>query len=157
MVTSFCQNASIHSVMRLTHTHTYHHHRPQLPWLQFVAVRNSLLSVLSPPPLLSSSLLLSSPLSPFLSYLFCLSLCLCHDESGRGSDRHSTVSRATERSLSTSSLNPLPSLPPPLWATAAPNPLDQTPKAGLIEMWDKGKQHLICVFDLSWSDSVSCA
>lgn len=154
MLTSLCLSASIHSQMRLT-THTYTHtrhtqkhtHLP-LPSSPTVMVTVCYGKELPAVVVLLYTLLTLCSLLCFLLYLFPPLICsisLCHDESGRSSDRH----RAVTRLLPEISVSLLPSvLCPPclpalssfsLSATAALNPLAQTPGVGLKEMWGKGK------------------
>lgn len=103
---------------------------------------------------LYSLLSLCSRLCFLLCFSLVCSISLCHDESGRGSDRHSAVTRLL---LSASSLDPLPSLPrssallaslpPPLYPQQQlpQTPSKRTPRAGLKAMWGKGKYEGICV------------
>lgn len=140
MLGSFCVSASIHSQMRLNtqprtagHKHTHTLTIIIIPKCHSYSVMGQirwfgLYSLLS----------LCSRLC-FLLYLrFSLvcSISLCHDESGRGSDRHSAVTRLLpEISVSflprSSAL--LTSLPPPLYplssATAASNPFKENAKS----------------------------
>lgn len=114
MLTSLCLSASMHSQMRLNtlvHRHTYHCHHPRLSWLH-----NFLLSLYL---LLSLCSLLCFLLYLLSSLIICsISLCLCHDESGRGSDRHSAVTRLL-REISVSFLPSI--LCPPLLTSLPPS------------------------------------
>lgn len=95
MLTSFCLGAKIHKQIRLnrptyTHTHT-HLPSPSSP----TAIVNAMgrmsqcpSPVFAPVPLISFFCFL---LYLLFSLVYSISLCFCHDESGKGSDRHSTV------------------------------------------------------------------
>lgn len=140
MLGSFCVSASIHSQMRLNtqprtagHKHTHTH-------LPLSSSPNAIVTALW---VKSAGLVCIHFCPSVLAFVFsslCFSLVcsisLCHDESGRGSDRHSAVTRLLpEISVSflprSSAL--LASLPPPLYplssATAASNPFKENAKS----------------------------
>ncbi len=124
MLTSLCLSASIHSQMRLnTHKHTHTLTIAIIPNRHGYSV---LWKGTSCCPCLYSRLTLCSLLC-FLLYLFpplicSISLCLCHDESGRSSDRHRAVTRLL-REISVSFLPSVlcpPCLPPYLPPSPSP-------------------------------------
>ncbi len=115
MLTSLCLSASIHSQMRLTtHTNTQKHTHLPLPSSPTVMVTVCYGKELPAVVVLLYTLLTLCSLLCFLLYLFPPLICsisLCHDESGRSSDRHRCDSPTARELCQPPPLSPLPSLP----------------------------------------------